>query len=138
MLAAIASVTKKLILGCGTVISHRHPIHLAQCMAGLSTIANGRVIMGIGAGTFAHEFSAAGLPSTDQDRFNLAKVNSTLLRRLWSGEKVDYEDQYFSFKDVELKPTPVEPIPIWYGGEPPLLAGAQRIIVMGGCRGGSL
>ncbi len=119
MLASIASVTKKLILGCGTVISHRHPIHLAQCMAGLSTIANGRVIMGIGAGTFAHEFASAGLPSTDEDRFNLAKVNSNILRRLWSGEKVDYEDQYFSFKDVELKPTPVEPIPIWYGGGTP-------------------
>jgi len=101
------------------VISHRHPIHLAQCMAGLSTIANGRVIMGIGAGTFAHEFAAAGLASTDEDRFNLAKVNSHILRRLWSGEKVDYEDQYFSFKDVELKPTPVEPIPIWYGGGTP-------------------
>jgi hypothetical protein len=38
ILAAISSVCKKLILGTGTVISHRHPIHLAQCMAGLSTM----------------------------------------------------------------------------------------------------
>ncbi len=119
MLSAIASVTKKLILGTGTIISHRHPIHLAQCFAGLSTISNGRVIMGIGAGTFQHEFAAAGLANSKEDRFNLAKVNATIVRKLWTGEKVSYEDQYFSFKDVELKPIPVKPIPIWYGGGTP-------------------
>ncbi|MFQ5850467.1 MAG: LLM class flavin-dependent oxidoreductase [Candidatus Binatia bacterium] len=119
VLSAIASITRSLILGTGTVISHRHPIHLAQCIAGLSKISNGRVIMGIGAGTFQHEFAAAGLPNSREDRFNLAKVNANILRKLWTGQKVDYEDQYFSFKDVELRPTPVKPIPIWYGGGTP-------------------
>ena len=119
MLSAIASVTKKIILGTGTAISHRHPIHLAQVFAGLSTLANGRVIMGIGLGTFPHEFAAAGHPNTLEDRANLAKVNVTIARRLWAGEKLSYEDKYFSFKDVELKPTPVKPIPVWYGGGTP-------------------
>lgn len=119
ILAAIASVTKKLTLGTGTVISHRHPIHLAQVMAGLSTISGGRVIMGIGLGTFQHEFAAAGYPDTLEDRANLCKINVTLARKLWTGEKLSYEDRYFSFKDIELKPTPVEPIPVWYGGGTP-------------------
>ncbi|MBI2998339.1 MAG: LLM class flavin-dependent oxidoreductase [Deltaproteobacteria bacterium] len=119
MLSAIASVAKKLILGTGTVIAHRHPIHLAQCMAGLSTICDGQVIMGIGLGTFQHEFAAAGYPDTLEDRANLAKISVTIARMLWSGEKVSYEDRYFSFKDVELKPTPVKPIPVWYGGATP-------------------
>ena len=34
ILAAIASVCKKLILGTGTMISHRSPIHLAQADGG--------------------------------------------------------------------------------------------------------
>jgi alkanesulfonate monooxygenase SsuD/methylene tetrahydromethanopterin reductase-like flavin-dependent oxidoreductase (luciferase family) len=119
MLAAIASVTKNLTLGTGTVISHRHPIHLAQAMAGVSVISNSPVIMGIGLGTFPHEFAAAGHPNTLEDRANLAKINVTIARRLWAGEKVDYEDRYFSFKDVELKPKPVQPIPVWYGGGTP-------------------
>ena len=38
ILAAVSTVCKKLILGTGTMISHRHPIHLAQSMAGLSTM----------------------------------------------------------------------------------------------------
>jgi alkanesulfonate monooxygenase SsuD/methylene tetrahydromethanopterin reductase-like flavin-dependent oxidoreductase (luciferase family) len=119
VLAAIASVAKKLTLGTGTVISHRHPIHLAQAMAGLTTISNGQVIMGMGLGTFPHEFAAAGYASTLEDRANLAKINVAIVRKLWAGEKVSHEDKYFSFKDVELKPTPVKPIPVWYGGGTP-------------------
>lgn len=118
-LSAITSVTKKLTLGTATVISHRHPIHLAQAIAGLSTISNGRVIMGIGLGTFQHEFAAAGYPNTLEDRANLCKANVTIARKLWAGEKVNYKDNYFSFEDVELKPTPVKPIPVWYGGGTP-------------------
>lgn len=119
ILSAIASVAKKLILGTGTVIAHRHPIHLAQVMAGLSMLSGGRVIMGIGLGTFQHEFAAAGYPDTLEDRANLCKISVAIARKLWAGEKLSYEDLYFSFKDVELKPTPVKPIPVWYGGGTP-------------------
>ncbi len=48
ILSAVASVTRKLILGTAMVICHRNPIHLAQLFAGLSTISNGRLIMGMG------------------------------------------------------------------------------------------
>ena len=79
ILAAISSVCKKLILGTGTVISHRHPIHLAQSMAGLSTMCD-NLIMGLGLGTFPHEFEAAGYKKvTLQDRANMAKINARAL-----------------------------------------------------------
>jgi alkanesulfonate monooxygenase SsuD/methylene tetrahydromethanopterin reductase-like flavin-dependent oxidoreductase (luciferase family) len=119
VLAAISSVTKKINLGTATIIPHRHPILLAQSMAGLSDISNGRVIMGIGLGTFPAEFSAVGFKNTLEDRANLCKSSVQICRELWTGKKVSWEDPYFSFKDVELKPTPVEPIPVWYGGGTP-------------------
>jgi alkanesulfonate monooxygenase SsuD/methylene tetrahydromethanopterin reductase-like flavin-dependent oxidoreductase (luciferase family) len=37
---------------------------------------------------------------------------------------VTYKDRFFDFSDVELKPTPKKPIPIWYGGGTP--ASARR------------
>jgi len=84
ILAAIAPICKKLILGTGTMISHRHPIHLAQAMAGLSTLCDSNIIMGLGLGTFPHEFEAAGYKKTTlQDRANIAKVNAQLCRRFW-------------------------------------------------------
>src|SRR3990172_7039111 len=120
ILAAISSVCKKLILGTGTMISHRHPIHLAQAMAGLSTLCDSNIIMGLGLGTFPHEFEAAGYKKTTlQDRANIAKVNALLCRRFWAGEKISYKDDFYDFKDVELKPTPSKKIPIWYGGGTP-------------------
>ncbi len=119
ILAAVASVTRKLILGTAMVICHRNPIHLAQLFAGLSTISNGRLIMGMGLGGFPHEFAAAGHPNTLQDRAHLARISSNICRRLWAGEKVSYSDGYFNFENVELKPTPVNPIPIWAGGGTP-------------------
>jgi alkanesulfonate monooxygenase SsuD/methylene tetrahydromethanopterin reductase-like flavin-dependent oxidoreductase (luciferase family) len=106
ILAAIAAVCKKLTLGTGTMISHRHPIHLAQSMAGLSTLCSD-IIMGLGLGTFPHEFEAAGHKKTTlQDRANIAKINAQLCRRFWAGEKISYKDDYYDFKDLELKPTP--------------------------------
>jgi alkanesulfonate monooxygenase SsuD/methylene tetrahydromethanopterin reductase-like flavin-dependent oxidoreductase (luciferase family) len=119
VLSAISSAAKKITLGTATVISHRHPIHLAQATAGLSAISGGRVIMGIGLGTFQNEFAAAGYRTSLEDRAKLCKANVTIARRLWTGEKVSYEDEFFSFKDVQLKPTPVKPIPVWYGGGTP-------------------
>ena len=119
VLAAVASVTKRLILGTSMVICHRHPIHLAQLFAGLSVISNGRVVMGMGIGGFPHEFIAAGRPSALAERAKLATINAAICRRLWAGKKVSYTDDIFDFKDIELKPVPVRLIPIWVGGVTP-------------------
>ena len=118
-LAAIAPVTTKIILGTGTVIAHRHPIYMAQLFATLSKLAGGRVVAGIGQGTFAHEFEVAGLPFGDEDRFGLIEESVQVMRRLWSEGRVDHQGKYFTFENVELRPQPVEKIPIWYGGASP-------------------
>lgn len=116
LLSAIASVTKRVSLGTAMAICHRHPIHLAQCFAGLSAISNGRVILGMGLGGFAHEFAAAGRPTALPERASLAQANVVICRRLWNGETVSFADNSFRFEKVTLKPTPKQPIPIWIGG----------------------
>jgi probable F420-dependent oxidoreductase len=116
LLSAVASITKKVFLGTAMAICHRHPIHLAQCFAGLSAISNGRVILGMGLGGFAHEFAAAGRPTALPARALLAKTNVEICRRLWNGETLSFADNSFRFENVALKPTPKQPIPIWIGG----------------------
>lgn len=119
VLAAAAAVTKTIALGTSMAICHRHPIHLAQLFAGLSAISNGRVLMGVGLGGFPHEFAAAGYPTGLAERAELVRTNVAICRRLWSGELVSFKDELFDFAKVALKPTPVKPIPIWYGGGTP-------------------
>jgi len=119
LLSAVASVTKRVTLGTAMVICHRHPIHLAQLFAGLSEISNGRVILGMGLGGFAHEFAAAGRPAALAERAKLAKINVEICRQLWAGEEISHASGYFQFDNVSLKPKPVKPIPIWIGGGTP-------------------
>lgn len=119
LLSAIAAVTEGLTLGTAMLISHRHPIHLAQLFSTLSHLSGGRVVMGLGLGGFAREFAAVGRPSGLKQRALLARTNVELCRRFWSGEKVSYEDENFAFEGVSLEPTPVEPIPVWAGGSTP-------------------
>jgi probable F420-dependent oxidoreductase len=119
LLSAIAAATRRIALGTSMAICHRHPIHLAQLFAGLSAISQGRVIMGVGLGGFPHEFAAAGYPADIEKRAELVRTNVEICRRLWTGERVSLRNSYFDFADVALKPTPVKPIPIWYGGGTP-------------------
>ena len=119
VLAAIAAVTKNISLGTSMAICHRHPIHLAQLFAGLSAISQGRIIMGMGLGGFPHEFAAAGYPTGLEERAELVKSNLQICRRLWAGERASFKNDHFDFADVSLKPIPVRPIPIWYGGGTP-------------------
>jgi alkanesulfonate monooxygenase SsuD/methylene tetrahydromethanopterin reductase-like flavin-dependent oxidoreductase (luciferase family) len=129
VLSAVAAATRKLTVGTAMTICHRHPILLAQSFAALSQIAGGRVIMGMGLGGFPHEFAAAGLPSAASERARLARINVKLCRRLWSGERVSYQDDCFDFQNVALKPLPVKPIPIWCGGSTP--AACRRVVEFG-------
>lgn len=119
LLSAVASVTKRVTLGTAMLICHRHPLHLAQSFAALSAISNGRVILGMGLGGFAHEFAAAGRPSSLPERAELAKINIAICRRLWRGERFSYTNDYFEFDNVSLMPQPVKPVPIWIGGGTP-------------------
>ena len=129
LLAAISSVTAKIRLGTAMTICHRHPIHLAQLGASLSTLSGGRLILGIGLGGFAHEFAAAGWPPDLRERAALVKANVEILRRLWSGENVAYSDRWLKFANVELKPCPLADIPIWIGGG--TLAACRRAVALG-------
>jgi probable F420-dependent oxidoreductase len=116
LLAAVAAVTKRISLGTAMTICHRHPIHLAQSFASLSAISNGRIILGLGLGGFPHEFAAAGRPAALAERVKLAEINLEICRNLWRGEKLTHKSEFFAFEDVALKPTPVQPIPVYIGG----------------------
>jgi probable F420-dependent oxidoreductase len=126
-LGLIAGLTDKLILGTGSLIPYRHPIHAALALASLEFVAGpGRVIGGFGLGTFEHEFVAAGLGGID--RRELIEEQIGIVRRLWSGEEVDFHGKYYNFAKIDIHPTPASnrSIPIWYCGNSP--ASARRAV----------
>jgi probable F420-dependent oxidoreductase len=119
-LALVAGVTEKLILGTGSLIPHRHPIHTALLLGSLEFVAGrGRVIAGFGMGTYHHEFEAAGLGGID--RRELLPEHIDIMRRLWTGREISYQGKFYRFEAVDIHPTPAAEgsIPIWYCGNSP-------------------
>jgi len=119
-LAYLAGVTEKIGLGAATIIPFRHPILMAYSVASLSWSTRRPFDLGIGAGTFDHEFAVIG--QADEDRVQMMKEQVLIARRLWSGETIEWHSQRYDFTDVDLKPQPLHPVPVWWGGATPAAA----------------
>lgn len=117
VMSAIAGVTKKLVLGTATLIPYRHPIHTALLLGSLQHFTGpGRVVAGWGLG--GHNVDFESIEIGDWDRKKLLQEQIDIMRRLWSGEKVDFAGEFYKFNDVSIQPVPgaSNGIPIWYGG----------------------
>ncbi len=119
-LTFLAGVTDRIGLGAATIIPFRHPILMAYSVASLSWITRRRFDLGIGAGNFQHEFDVIG--QGDLKRPELMKEQTLIARRLWSGETVEWHSEQYDFEDVDLKPQPLHPVPVWWGGATPASA----------------
>jgi alkanesulfonate monooxygenase SsuD/methylene tetrahydromethanopterin reductase-like flavin-dependent oxidoreductase (luciferase family) len=119
-LTYLAAVTERIALGAATIIPYRHPIHLAYSVASMSWLTRRRFDLGIGAGNFQHEFDVIG--QGDVKRPDLMREQTQIARRLWTGEAVDWDGDHYHFEDVDLKPRPVFPIRVWWGGATPASA----------------
>ena len=119
-LAFLAGVTERIGLGAATIIPFRHPILMSYSVASLSWITRRRFDLGIGAGNFQHEFDVIGLGHVG--RPELMKEQTLIARRLWNGETVAWRSENYEFEDVDLKPRPLHPVPVWWGGATPASA----------------
>ncbi|TMB62632.1 MAG: LLM class flavin-dependent oxidoreductase [Chloroflexi bacterium] len=119
-LTFLAGVTDKIGLGAATIIPFRHPILMAYSVASMSWITRRTFDLGIGAGTFDHEFAVIG--QADEDRVQMMKEQVLIARRLWNGETIEWNSERYTFTDVDLKPQPLHPVPVWWGGATPAAA----------------
>src|SRR5207244_8936900 len=92
-----------------------HPLRLAEEICMLDQLSGGRLDIGFGRGSSPMEIAFYGQdPKKAQNVY--AEALEIILQGLASG-KVDFEGEFFSFKNVPLA---VEPLqrphpPIWYG-----------------------
>ena len=132
LLAAVAARTRKVELGTAVLLpTLRNPVVLAQQVATLDRIAEGRLILGVGIATdvpnIRAEFEAAGVPF--DKRVGRMVEGLALARALWTGKPVDWDGRW-QVKSSVLGPTPHRPggPPIWVSGSvPPARARAGRL-----------
>jgi len=113
MASAAAQRTKNLkLLIYGNVLPVHEPLRLAEELAMLDCLSNGRIISGFVRG-IPREYVVYGVPfSESRSRFNEAWE---IISRAWTEEVFSYEGQHWSYKNVAIWPRPVQSPhpPIW-------------------------
>jgi alkanesulfonate monooxygenase SsuD/methylene tetrahydromethanopterin reductase-like flavin-dependent oxidoreductase (luciferase family) len=115
--AAIAQRTERITIGTAVlVLPFYNPLRLAEEIATLDVISQGRVMVGCGRGYQPGEFAGFGIdPSEARDRYN---ETLDVLQLALSQENWSYEGKYFQFENLTTYPRPFTP------GGPPIVHAA--------------
>ena len=117
-LAAIAGRTKRVKLGTAVFLpALRNPVVLANEVANLDIVSQGRVIFGVGIAsktpTVEKEFDACGV--SFRHRVSIFEECVTIMRQLWTEPEVNFQGRHFQLDGVSLGLKPVQKggVPIW-------------------------
>jgi len=123
--AAAAARTSKIRFSTDIcLLPFNNPVRLAEDLAILDNISNGRVEIGVGMGYAPHEFKGFGY--RPPQRVSLMEEGLEVLQKCFSGEQFSFEGKRYKFEDVIITPGYVQE------GGPPLWiaamssAGAKR------------
>ncbi len=106
-LARLAADARGMILGTGVLLLPlHHPVEIAEQLATLDVIADGRLVFGVGLGYRDVENQALG--QDPKDRVGRLVEGLEAVERLWSGEPVDYEGRHFKLRSVRISMRPMQ------------------------------
>jgi alkanesulfonate monooxygenase SsuD/methylene tetrahydromethanopterin reductase-like flavin-dependent oxidoreductase (luciferase family) len=118
-LSSILRATTRLKAGSGVINTFtRHPVAAATTFATLSESSNGRVMMGLGLGSF---------PTIPKIGFQIFPVREThplrrvreyvqIVKALWTGENVSFHGDFFTTDNLQLGFKVTQSIPLYIAG----------------------
>ncbi|ATL71404.1 LLM class F420-dependent oxidoreductase [Nocardia terpenica] len=112
-LAGLARETSRIKLGTlVTAATFRHPSVLAISVAQVDRMSGGRVEFGFGAGWFAEEHTAYGIPLPEVvERFDRYAEQLEIITGLWEtpeGETFDFSGKHYRLVDAPALPKPAQ------------------------------
>jgi alkanesulfonate monooxygenase SsuD/methylene tetrahydromethanopterin reductase-like flavin-dependent oxidoreductase (luciferase family) len=130
-LASVLSATGAMTVATTVVLPVvRGPIPLATSLAAIDNLSGGRLVVGVGPGSYHPDYEAAGIGWDERwPRFEEA---IGALRALWDPDGDPFEGAFYSTSGIRLEPTPARAggPPIWvgsWGSE----AGLRRVARLG-------
>jgi probable F420-dependent oxidoreductase len=116
VLAGFATRTSKMLLGTDIVVApFHHPVRLAEDVAMLDVMSNGRMILGVAIGYKPDEFALYGV---DLERRGARfEEQLAIMMGLWTRERISFKGRYFTVEGrLEPKPVTKPHPPVWVGG----------------------
>lgn len=92
-----------------------HPVMLAEELATLDVVTEGRLIVGLGAGYRVAEFESLGVPFAE--RGSRLEESIQLMTQLWSRDRVDFNGRHWSLAAAapHVQPLQKPRPPLWIG-----------------------
>jgi len=104
--SAMAARTRRVKIGIAVQVQPlSHPLRLAEEVATLDLISEGRLILGVGRSGIPRSYEAYGVPY-GESRERFAEVLE-ILRRSWSHERFSHTGTFYKFSDVAVVPRPL-------------------------------
>ena len=93
-----------------------HPAIIAQAAASCAVLLNGRFTLGVGTGEALNEHITGDVWPHEQTRLDMLEEAVDVIRRLWTGEVVSHEGQYYTVDTARVYSLPEEPPKIYMSG----------------------
>ena len=120
-LVSAAEATKRLRVGTNVLNNDlRHPVLVAREAATVDLLTDGRLQLGLGAGSIKSEYDEAGL-RFDAGKTRVERLTEAvaIIKRLLSGEEITFAGQHYCVAGHRVAPLPVQ------RPHPPLLIGGN-------------
>jgi F420-dependent oxidoreductase-like protein len=118
--AGLARDTSRIRIGqMVTCNGYRNPALLAKIASTIDVMSHGRLICGLGAGWYEHEWRAYGYGFPDiPNRMRAFREATEIVIRMWTEEKASFHGQYYTIDGAINEPKGVQRphIPLWLGG----------------------
>jgi alkanesulfonate monooxygenase SsuD/methylene tetrahydromethanopterin reductase-like flavin-dependent oxidoreductase (luciferase family) len=116
MIARISAVSGHMRIGALFMLPLFHPVLLAEQVATLDVICEGRFTLKTAGGAQQEAHAAFGIPW--KERGGRFEECLEIMRKLWTSDNVTHEGKYWQFSNVTINPKPVQqPLPVWLGGD---------------------
>jgi probable F420-dependent oxidoreductase len=130
-LAAVLGASERMTIATTIVLTVvRGPIMLAKSLAAIDLLSGGRLVVGVGPGSYRPDYEAEGIAW--DERWPRFDESIGALRALWQPDGEPFEGRFYSTRGLRLEPKPAQPggPPIWlgsWGSE----AGLRRVARLG-------
>ena len=115
-LTAAAVATKTIKIGSGIcLVIERDPIVMANAVASVDQLSNGRLLFGIGGGWNAEEMENHGTPFNR--RWKILRERIEAMKEIWANEEAEYHGEFVNFDPIWSHPKPAQK------PHPPILLG---------------
>ncbi|MEM7405278.1 MAG: LLM class flavin-dependent oxidoreductase [Pseudomonadota bacterium] len=120
-MAALSGATRKIKFGMNVLaLGFRDPLVVAKECATIDMLSEGRLLPAFGSGSpSSPDWAATG--RTEKGRGRRTDEALEIIARLWSGEDLHFEGEFFNYAGAHISPLPVQrKIPLWFGGSGPV------------------